>query len=178
MISYSYLANQLLGIIILKSNVKRVFDPNFNNTVVFQLYHAHGGQFYWWRKPEYPEKTIGLSQVTYKLYNIMLYGVQLAWARFELPTLVVIGTNYKGYVVNSTTIRSRSWTQRPIWSTILTIRPISHTIGTICNINYKKWYLTISNLEAIIATCSYGPFFVLWSQLGFCSKRQYCSAVS
>ena len=29
---------------------------------IFQLYH--GSQFYWWRKPEYPEKTTDLSQVT------------------------------------------------------------------------------------------------------------------
>ena len=36
--------------------------------VCFMVFY--GGQFYWWRKPEYPEKTTDLSHVAHKLYHI------------------------------------------------------------------------------------------------------------
>jgi len=48
----------------------------------FQLYH--GGQFLLVEETEGPEKTINLSQVSDKLYHIMLYAVHLVWAGFEL----------------------------------------------------------------------------------------------
>jgi hypothetical protein len=44
-------------------------------SVIFQL--NRGGQFYWWRKSEYPEKTTDMSQLTDELYPIMLNRVRL-----------------------------------------------------------------------------------------------------
>ena len=60
-------------------------------STLFQLYR--GGQFYWWRGTG---KTTALPEVTDKLYYMMLYGVHIVWAGFELTTLVGIGTDCIG----------------------------------------------------------------------------------
>ena len=67
-----------------------VFNATFNNISVIA----------WWldllveeTEPDYQQKTTDFPLITDKLYHKMLYRVYLAWTRFELTTLVVIGTD-------------------------------------------------------------------------------------
>ena len=63
-----------------------VYNATFNN--ISAIYR--GGQFYWWTKPVYPEKTTEQLQVTDKRYHmIMVHRVHLAIN--EIRTHNVIG---------------------------------------------------------------------------------------
>ena len=74
--------------------------------------------FFCWRKPEYPQKTNDLSQVTDKLYHIMLYQVYLSMNAVQ-TLLALIVTNCTGTCKsNHHTISTMTAPDRiiiPIW---------------------------------------------------------------
>ena len=63
-----------------------VFNATFNN--IFQLYH--GGQFYWWKKPDCTEKTTDLSHLIFNLYGEKNDKIVTRTKAGPIPTLWAI----------------------------------------------------------------------------------------
>jgi hypothetical protein len=116
------------------------------------------------------EKTSNLSQVTDKLYHIMLYT--LPWSRFELTTSVVKGTDYIcGCKLNYHTITPR----RPLLLLVemYSFHPVCPSIWKVCT--WKSSNILYGNFLKLLVL----PYYhkkICWSlqQFDWTISLSYC----
>jgi hypothetical protein len=105
-----------------------------------------------------------------KLYHVMLYRVNLAWARFELTTFVVIGTDYIGNCISNYYVITT--TNAPVSPRMLVL------IDVLMNINTNVF------LNIMLVLCWDGvsdrlwrPQFQTWIQSPLTTKQSKGSRV-
>jgi hypothetical protein len=105
---------------------------------------------------EYLEKTAELSQVTDKLYHIMLYRVHFVWAGFELTTLVF---NSDRLVVGFPTTCTYEINAYEIKSIITKVVCTNHDHGKV----YSKQHYLIKIVSDFGGTAVFSGLFHQWN---------------
>jgi hypothetical protein len=109
---------------------------------------TRGCQFYWWWKPEYPEKTTSL-------YHIMVHQVDLTWVGFELTTLVVICTDGIGSCnsnYHTTTTASYISSIRLVVSSIRLVVSIIRLVIRSIRLVVSSIRLVVSSIRLVVSS--------------------------